>query len=169
LGPPQFNAQGSRIGGGIGCAGCHRPPEFDIDPASRSNGLLTSIGGGLDLTNTRSPSLRDLVDSTGAVYTGLMHDGSFSSLNAVLVHYNAIPVAAAAPGNAPSVDPRILPGGNPQRLNLTTQETEDVVAFLRTLSGTAMHTDPRWSDPFDLAGNLDIVGLNAAVQGWMFY
>ena len=32
LQPPNFNASGIRIGGGVGCAGCHRPPEFDIDP-----------------------------------------------------------------------------------------------------------------------------------------
>ncbi|MEZ5385134.1 MAG: cytochrome-c peroxidase [Prosthecobacter sp.] len=42
--------------GGAGCAGCHRPPEFDIDPNSRNNGVIASLGGGTDLTNTRAPS-----------------------------------------------------------------------------------------------------------------
>ena len=39
--------------GGAGCAGCHRPPEFDIAPNSGNNGLVSKIGGGSDLTNTR--------------------------------------------------------------------------------------------------------------------
>ena len=51
--------------GGAGCAGCHRPPEFDIDPNSLNNGVIASIAGGTDLTNTRSPALRDLVNASG--------------------------------------------------------------------------------------------------------
>jgi cytochrome c peroxidase len=31
---------------GAGCAGCHRPPEFDIDPNSLNNGVTGRIGGG---------------------------------------------------------------------------------------------------------------------------
>ncbi|RMF00183.1 MAG: cytochrome-c peroxidase, partial [Bacteroidetes bacterium] len=40
LTPPQFNNNGLRIGGGFGCQGCHRAPEFDIDPASGNNGVI---------------------------------------------------------------------------------------------------------------------------------
>ena len=63
LTPPNFNATGVRIAGGLGCAGCHRAPEFDIDPNSRNNGIIGRISGsgGIDITNTRAPSLRDLV------------------------------------------------------------------------------------------------------------
>ncbi len=57
LQPPVFNAAGIRTGGGAGCAGCHAPPEFDIDPNSRNNGVIGKIGGGTDLTVTRAPSL----------------------------------------------------------------------------------------------------------------
>ena len=31
---PDFDLNGVRIGGGAGCDGCHRAPEFDIDPDS---------------------------------------------------------------------------------------------------------------------------------------
>lgn len=34
LAPPQFDGNSYRTGGGVGCAGCHRAPEFDIDPNS---------------------------------------------------------------------------------------------------------------------------------------
>ena len=60
--------------GGANCATCHRPPEFDIDPNSRNNGVITAIGGGTDFTNTRSPSLRDLVGLDGEPHGGFMHD-----------------------------------------------------------------------------------------------
>ena len=30
--PPQLDNENVRTAGGTGCAGCHRPPEFDIDP-----------------------------------------------------------------------------------------------------------------------------------------
>jgi len=45
--------------GGVGCAACHRPPEFDIDPDSGNNGVIAAIGGGTDLTNKKAPSLRN--------------------------------------------------------------------------------------------------------------
>lgn len=47
LAPPQFGPGGIRTGGGAGCAGCHRPPEFDIDPNSRNNGITATITGGV--------------------------------------------------------------------------------------------------------------------------
>jgi cytochrome c peroxidase len=34
------------------------------------------------------------------------------------------------------------------RLQLTVEEREAVNAFLRTLAGIAIYTDPKWSDPF---------------------
>ncbi|MEZ5388181.1 MAG: cytochrome c peroxidase, partial [Prosthecobacter sp.] len=99
--------------GGAGCAGCHRPPEFDIDPNSRNNGVIASLGGGTDLTNTRAPSLRDLENPGGTLNGGLMHDGSFTSIDQVINHY------AAIPGDNTNLDNRLRrPGGNVQTLNL---------------------------------------------------
>lgn len=167
LAPPQFNAQGVRVGGGAGCAGCHRPPEFDIDPNSRGNGIITAIGGGQDLTNTRSPSLRAMVRPDGTEMGPFMHDGSVVSLNAVIRHYNVIPNTVTAPAVRPTIDPRLLPGGNPQRLALTDTQIGEIEAFLRTLGGTNVYTDAKWSDPFDAAGNLTILQLNAAGTGWV--
>jgi len=125
--------------GGAGCAGCHRPPEFDIDPSSRNNGVIGLIGeNGQDLTNTRSPSLRDLFDPGGELNGPLMHDGSFNSLLDVVNHYNLID----EPNQ--NLDPRL----RGQNLNLSDEEKEALVAFVKTLSGTAVYTDERWSDPF---------------------
>jgi len=34
MSPPIFDANSNRTSGGVGCAGCHAAPEFDIDPRS---------------------------------------------------------------------------------------------------------------------------------------
>lgn len=142
---PVFDANGIRTGGGAGCAGCHRPPEFDIDPASRNNGVIGSFAGGNDLTNTRAPSLRDVVDINGNPHGGFMHDAGQNGLNTlldVINHYDSIPQ-----GN-PNLDNRLRPGGNLARLRLTAQEKGNLVAFVRTLTGSDVYTNEKWSDPF---------------------
>lgn len=140
--------------GGAGCAGCHRPPEFDIDPNSGNNGLVSKIGGGTDTTNTRSPSLRDLVDASGTPHGGFMHDGSLPTLLSVINHYNTIPAVVAG------IDPRLTrPGGQPQRLNLSTQQKADLEAFLRTLTGSSIYTDGIYSSPFNEDDTLAVVIL----------
>lgn len=158
-----------RTGGGAGCQGCHQSPEFDIDPNSRSNGVITKIGGGQDLTSTRSPTLRDMVDANGNPHGGFMHDGSLATLEAVINHYNAIPNTVTAPGVMASIDPRLTPGGSPQRLQLTQAEKNNLVAFLRTLRGTNVYTDPKYSSPFDENGNLTVVGVNNGMSAWVMY
>jgi cytochrome c peroxidase len=145
LAPPIFDASGSRIGGGLGCNGCHAAPEFDIDPRSLNNGIIGIINEkGIDIANTKAPSLRDLINASGQLNGPLMHTGTFTDLKSVIGHYGKINLA---PGNT-NLDPRLQPGGNGQQLNLTADEVNAVVAFIRTLSGTKLYQDVKWSDPF---------------------
>jgi cytochrome c peroxidase len=146
LTPPTFNASGVRTAGGMGCAGCHRAPEFDIDPNSRNNGIIGNIvGTGIDVTNTRAPSLRDLVKVDGTTNGQMMHTGVITTLQQAIGHYGTINIA---PGNN-NLDPRLRPGGVGQQLNLTATEVNAVIAFLRTLSGTDVYTNTKWSNPFN--------------------
>lgn len=146
LTPPTFNAAGVRTAGGLGCAGCHAAPEFDIDPNTRNNGIIGSINNtGIDITNTRAPSLRDLVKVDGTINGQMMHTGVITSLQQAIGHYGTINIA---PGNS-NLDPRLRPNGFGQQLNLTNTEVNAVVAFLRTLSGTDVYTNPKWSNPFN--------------------
>lgn len=147
LAAPVFNASGVRIAGGLGCNGCHNAPEFDIDPNTGNNGIIRNANGsaGIDVGNTRAPSLRDLVKSDGIVNGPLMHTGIFTSLQQVIGHYGAINIAT---GNAVALDPRLRPGGIGQSLQLTAAEVQAVSAFLRTLTGEKLYTDVRWSNPF---------------------
>lgn len=145
LSPPIFNATGVRINGGFGCAGCHAAPEFDIAPNAGNNGVIGTItGSGIDITNTRAPSLRDLVKVDGTVNGPMMHSGIFNSLQAVVDHYGTIDIAA---GNT-NLDPKLRPNGFGQQLNLTPDETSALIAFLRTLSGTNVYSDTKWGNPF---------------------
>ena len=114
--------------GGKGCAGCHQPPTFALDPNSKSNGL--------DAGETRifkSPSLKNV-----ALSGRFMHDGRFSSLEQVLAHY------ATGIQAGPARDNRLPVGG----IGMTAQEQADIVAFLQTLTDTALNTDSRFGSPF---------------------
>lgn len=146
---------------GAGCAGCHRPPEFDIDPLSLNNGVVpTADGSGFDYTNTRSPSLRDVVRSNGATNGPLMHNGAFPTLLDVVEHYNQVPNHA---GNN-NLDPRLLgPNGLPQNLNLSPGQKDAIASFLRTLGGFNVYTDEKWSDPFEPDGTIEIIGGNLGI------
>ncbi len=143
--PPVFDNQGIRTSGGIGCAGCHQAPEFDIDPDSKNNGVIGLANGatGTDFTITRSPSLRDVVKTDGTSNGPFMHIGVSNNLMTVLDHYDTIEVN----GNT-NLDPRLMPNGSGQQLNMTLAEKNAVIAFLATLSGTNVYSDERWSTPF---------------------
>ncbi|HET9136068.1 MAG TPA: cytochrome-c peroxidase, partial [Candidatus Kapabacteria bacterium] len=71
------------------------------------------------------PTLRNI-----AITGPYMHDGRFATLEQVLYHY-----MKGADPNSENVDPRIHP------LNLTKQEIQDIIAFLRTLTDTKYSTN----------------------------
>ncbi len=140
-------------GNEAGCNRCHRAPEFDIDPDSNNNGIIGVAGspGSIDLTNERSPSLRDIVNAAGVENGPYMHDGSLATLSDVIEHYDDVP---NNPLNT-NLDNRLQgPGGN---LNLTDTEKAELLAFLKTLGGSNLYTDEKWSDPFDQNGDLEII------------
>lgn len=153
------------------CSECHRGPlfttaaTFDADAASRpafANNALYNIGGngsypadnrGLlertgraeDMGKFRIPSLRNL-----AFTFPYMHDGSIGSLEDVVEHYargGRIITTGPLAGDgrlSPLKDPRIAP------LSLTAQDKSDLVAFLRSLSDSALLTDRRFSNPWNV-------------------
>ena len=143
--PPIFDNTGNRTGGGLGCAGCHGAPEFDIDPNTLSNGIGGSINGGPDFTVTRAPSLRDLVRLDGITNGPMMHTGVITTLQAAVGHYGNLTNASI---NNPNLDPRLKPNGFGQQLHLNATEVNAMIAFLRTLSGSNVYTDKKWSSPF---------------------
>jgi cytochrome c peroxidase len=145
INPPLFNAASERIGGGFGCQGCHQAPEFDIDPNTRNNGFIGVIGSTqIDLDNTRSPSLRDILNAAGVANTPFMHTAASATIRQVLNHYNTI---AANPRNT-NLDARLKPNNIGQNLQMTPDEINSMVAFLRTLTGKDVYTNKKWGSPF---------------------
>jgi cytochrome c peroxidase len=145
LTPPIFDASGVRTSGGFGCAGCHAAPEFDIDPNTRNNGVIGVLNGtGIDITNTKAPSLRDLLNANGTPNGPMMHTGGFATLQNVIGHYGTISIA---PRNT-NLDPRLAPNGFGQQLNFQPGEVNALIAFIKTLTGTNVYTDSKWSSPF---------------------
>jgi cytochrome c peroxidase len=118
--------------GGAGCSACHLPPTFALAADARSNGL--------DAGETRlfkAPSLKN-VGLTGPY----MHDGRFATLAEVVDHYDH------GIQEGPALDPRLRQDGRPQRLRPSAADRAALVAFLMTLTDTALTTDARFSDPF---------------------
>ena len=145
INPPIFNAASERIAGGFGCQGCHQASEFDIDPNSRNNGFIGVINStSVDLDNTRSPSLRDILNAAGTANTPFMHTAAPTTIRQVLNHYNSI---AANPRNT-NLDPRLKPNNIGQNLQMTPDEINSMVAFLRTLTGKDVYTNKKWGNPF---------------------
>lgn len=113
------------------CASCHAGFNF-------SDGLFWNIGIGWDERTqafadvgreavTRNPRQRGAFKTPGlrevALHPPYMHDGSLATLRDVVEFYNR-------GGNRnPNLTPRIRP------LGLSQQDVDDVVAFLKTLSG----------------------------------
>ena len=144
LTPPVFDASSNRIGGGLGCNGCHNAPEFDIDPNTRNNGVMMTGYTGVDLGVTRAPSLRDLVNNKGELNSALMHTGKIGDLSTAVTHYGSLIT------DNQNLDRRLKPNGvNVQRLNLQPAEIAAVVAFLKTLAGTNVYIDKKWASPFN--------------------
>ena len=135
---------------GANCLFCHGDPTFSNSNSTGNDGVIATIAGGTDLTIISSPTLRDLVGPSGQLNAPLMHNGSFTSIAQVIEHYNAVP-------DNPNLSFFLKQNGAPQRLNLTAQQKLDLEAFLRTLSGKAIYTDPKWSNPFRADGSITII------------
>ncbi len=142
--------------GRAGCDRCHQAPEFDITGNSDNNGVITVAGdpNAVDTDVTRAPTLRDIFNSEGALNGPMMHDGSFRTFVEVLAHYNDVEIdpdnnnldRRLRGGRGGNGGPRN--GGDGQNLNLSTDDVQAIIAFVKTLSGSNVYTDERWSDPF---------------------
>lgn len=139
--------------GGTGCFRCHGGNEFSIIQNCDNNGVIGIANSmGVDLTNTKSPTLRDLVNPQGIMNGPFMHDGSLINLMAVVNHYNDLTDTISANTN---LDFRLQ--GAMHDIDLTLDEKLELVAFLKTLTGVKVYTEEKWSDPFSAEGNLTVL------------
>ncbi|MCF6220658.1 MAG: hypothetical protein L3J65_06060 [Robiginitomaculum sp.] len=141
--------------GGAGCFRCHSAPEFDIMPnINGHNGIVAEASDPTlaDFTNTRAPTLRDVVKPDGSPNGQMMHNGSKATLRSVIDHYNNIPVPVTEPERTQfldNIDMRlVMMSSTPPSLNLSEAEKQQLEDFLKTLTGSNVYTDPKWSSPF---------------------
>ena len=130
----------------VNCSACHNTDVFIMDNP-RNNGLsFTNPDVGIfihsakqgDIGRFKTPSLKNV-----ALRARFMHDGSLSSLDAVLNHYNM----GMQPN--PNLDAHLIDiNGQPSQMNLTTLEIKALKAFLETLTDTKIIADEKFSSPF---------------------
>lgn len=90
-----------------------------------------------DLGKFKSPSLRNV-----GLRDRFMHDGRFSTLEEVIMHYN-VNVKLS-----PSLDPIMTKPGKEFGLGLSPVDVQAIKAFLLTLTDTSYTTNPAFSSPF---------------------
>lgn len=135
---------------GLKCNQCHSSAIF-FNPAALNNGLVPDendkglmevTGNPDDAYKFKAPTLRNI-----ALTAPYMHDGRFTSLQAVIEHYNSGIQAH------PNLDDRVTSdnkvGGIPVRMNLTEAEKAALVAFLHTLTDEVLITHEKYADPFE--------------------
>jgi cytochrome c peroxidase len=126
---------GWRLFNASGCVNCHRAVTQFADKANNIG--LDSLPGSF-----KPASLRNV-----AVRPPYMHDGRFKTLQEVVEFYsNAV-------RDVPALDPRLRGrDGAPRRLNLTKEQTAALVAFLQSLTDSALLRAEKFSDPFKRSG-----------------
>lgn len=124
------------------CNACHTEPLFS-DFSFRSNGLAVNLAindsGRAHITNApedkykfKVPSLRNV-----ALTAPYMHDGRYATLEQCLNHYTD------NVSNMVNLDPLLKPNG----IALTSEEKQDLISFLRTLTDYKFINDKRFADP----------------------
>lgn len=126
------------------CGHCHNGPLLTVDDyfnngldsvvtldnfPDRGRGAVTGVY--YDNGKFRAPSLINI--ELTAPY---MHDGRFATLEEVIEHYNS------GGHYAENID------ANMRRLDLTEQQKEEILAFMKTFTDTTYLSDPLFQSPF---------------------
>ncbi len=122
------------------CNSCHTAPLFTnfqymnngLDSVFADAGRARITLSAADSGTFKVPSLRNV-----GLTRQYMHDGRFITLEQVLDHYSSGVV------NSSTISAGVV-GGIP----MTTQEKQDIIAFLKTLSDYSFINDRRFADPF---------------------
>lgn len=128
------------------CFHCHGSILFsDNEPRNNGNdsiftgnnqGRFIVTNDSNDMGKFISPTLRNI--QLTAPY---MHDGRFATLEEVVEFYNS------GVKRSPTVDPIMTKPGKEYGLQLTQQEKDDLVAFLKTLTDTSFITNSAFAKP----------------------
>ena len=111
---------------------------LDIDLNVEDNGLGVILNIESFYGHFKTPSLRNI-----ALTGPYMHDGRLETLEDVVEHYSTGVLAH------PYLSAHMKNGeGEPRHLNLTPEESEALVAFMKTLTDYELIIDEKFSNPF---------------------
>jgi cytochrome c peroxidase len=131
---PAEQAGANLFTGAARCSSCHGTTAQVGDEAMNIGLDATVVDPGAGEGTFKTPSLRNV-----AVRGRFMHDGRFSSLQEVVQFYST------QVQDVPQLDGRLR---DPLQLNLTSEQIDDIVAFLNTLTDNSFLTNSMFSDPF---------------------
>lgn len=128
---------------GADCFHCHSNTLFSnfqfmnngLDSVFTDKGLYDVTGNPNDIGKFKVPSLRN-VEVSGP----FMHDGRFSTLEEVIEFYNA------GVKESPSLDPNMH--AIKHGLKLSSEDKNDLIAFLKTLTDPVYLNNPEYKNPF---------------------
>ena len=126
----------------------HNTGLYNID--GKGSYPLTDIGlneitlDSNDMGAFRAPTLRNI-----ALTAPYMHDGSISTLEEVIEHYNSGGRADKQFNNQTQVLKNIYKSPFVKKLALTAKEKSDLIAFLNALTDESFVSDPQLSNPFN--------------------
>ncbi|WP_277477605.1 cytochrome-c peroxidase [Catalinimonas alkaloidigena] len=107
-------------------------------------GLAGHTGNAFDQGKFRAPSLRNI-----ALTAPYMHDGRFSTLEEVLVHYDEhIQMSSTLDPLIQEASNEPINEGEPIKLHLLPEEKDAILAFLHMLTDSTFIEDERFSNPF---------------------
>jgi cytochrome c peroxidase len=131
---------------GAECFHCHGGINFtndafmnnglDTDGSFEDMGLASTTNSVGDLAKFKVPSLRNV-----ALSGPYMHDGRFTTLEEVIEHYNSEVL------NSSTVDDLMQFNLDPG-LELTSEDIEDLVNFMHTLTDETFVNNPEFANPF---------------------
>ena len=127
--------------------GYHNTGLYNIDANGAypgdNTGLYDMTGQRRDMGRFKAPTLRNI-----EVTAPYMHDGSIATLEEVVAHYERggrliVDAPYAGDGRRSPFKSEFVRG-----FELTEQERDDLLAFLRSLTDESVLTNPAFSDPF---------------------
>ncbi len=130
------------------CSSCHspimgRPMLFlannglDAVTNSTDGGVGTQTGNSYELGCFKVPTLRNV-----ALTAPYMHDGRFANLEEVVEHYNS------GIQSHVNLHANLIVNGQAKRMNFSSSDKTDLIAFLNTLTDDKFRTDEKFADPF---------------------
>jgi cytochrome c peroxidase len=133
---------------GANCAHCHGGPKNylelfhnnGLDSLSKDRGIAALTNVATDEARFKVPTLRNI-----ALTAPYMHDGRFKTLTEVIDHYSE-GIKQTPALSAFLQDESNVKGAS--SLRLSTQEKQQLLAFLNMLTDSTFIKDPRFSNPF---------------------